>query len=159
MSPRCQCGRRGRRGGDGGLHQSGSQVKGCPIVADGVGGCFHGLVEQVCKRRLELFRGHLDPVVRIPEREVLAALLLRFEHLSIGSETGSLRAVAELVFLPAYSPDYNPIELAFAGLKALLSQAAERNIECIWDAIERILDTFSPTECRNYFKAAGYDPG
>ena len=70
-----------------------------------------------------------------------------------------MRAVAELVFLPAYSPDYNPIELAFAGLKALLSQAAERNIECIWDAIERILDTFSPTECRNYFKAAGYDPG
>ena len=68
-------------------------------------------------------------------------------------------AGAELVFLPPYSPDYNPIELAFSKLKALLRKAAERTVEGLWDAIGRILDTFSPTECRNYFKAAGYDPG
>ena len=68
-------------------------------------------------------------------------------------------AGAELVFLPPYSPDYNPIELAFSRLTALLRKAAERTIEGLWDAIGRILDTFSPTECRNYFKAAGYDPG
>lgn len=129
------------------------------MVADGVGGRFHRLVEQVCKRCLELLRGRIDPVVRIPEREVLAALLLRSEHLSVGSETGSLRAVADLVFLPADSPDYNPIELAFSGPKALLSLAAKRNIECIRDAIERIRDASSPSERRNDFKAAGYDPG
>ena len=68
-------------------------------------------------------------------------------------------AGAELPFLPPYSPDYNPIELAFSKLKALLRKAAERTIEALWDAIGRALDTFSPTECRNYFKAAGYDPG
>ena len=70
-----------------------------------------------------------------------------------------MRALAELGFLPAYSPDYNPIELAFSGLKARLSQAAKRNIEGIWDAIERILDASSPSERCNDFKAAGYDPG
>ena len=68
-------------------------------------------------------------------------------------------AGAELVFLPPYSPDYNPIELAYSRLKALLRKGAERTVEGFWDAIRRILDTFSPTECRNYFKAAGYDPG
>ena len=68
-------------------------------------------------------------------------------------------AGAELLFLPPYSPDYNPIELAFSKLKALLRKAAERTVEALWDAIGRALDTFSPTECRNYFKAAGYDPG
>ena len=68
-------------------------------------------------------------------------------------------AGAELVFLPPYSPDYNPIELAFSKLKALLRKAAERTVEGLWDAIGRILDTFSPTECRNYFKAAVYDQG
>ena len=68
-------------------------------------------------------------------------------------------AGAELLFLPPYSPDYNPIELAFSKLKALLRKAAERTVEALWDAIGRALDTFSPTECCNYFKAAGYDPG
>ena len=68
-------------------------------------------------------------------------------------------AGAELVFLPPYSPDYNPIELAFSRFKALLRKAAERTVEGLWDAIGRILDTFSPSECHNYFKAAGYDPG
>ncbi len=68
-------------------------------------------------------------------------------------------AGAELVFLPPYSPDYNPIELAFSRFKALLRKAAERTVEGLWEAIGRILDTFSPSECHNYFKAAGYDPG
>ena len=64
----------------------------------------------------------------------------------------------ELMFSPPYSPDCNPIELAFAKLKALLRKAAERSVEALWDAIGRIVDTFLPVECRNYFKAAGYDP-
>jgi transposase len=70
-----------------------------------------------------------------------------------------IRAVgAELLFLPPYSPDFNPIENAFAKLKALLRKAAERTVEGLWNAIGRILDTFTPTECANYFANAGYDP-
>jgi transposase len=67
-------------------------------------------------------------------------------------------AGAELRYLPPYSPDFNPIENAFAKLKALLRKAAERTISGLWDAIGRLLDLFPPQECRNYFNAAGYDP-
>jgi len=65
---------------------------------------------------------------------------------------------ARLVFLPPYSPDFNPIENAFAKLKALLPKAAERAVEGLWRAIATILPAFTPQECRNYFKAAGYEP-
>jgi transposase len=67
-------------------------------------------------------------------------------------------AGASLVFLPPYSPDFNPIEKAFSKLKALLRKAAERTVEGLWRSIGRISETFSPTECANYFKACGYDP-
>jgi transposase len=67
-------------------------------------------------------------------------------------------AGAELRYLPPYSPDFNPIEMAFAKLKALLRKASERTIGGLWDAIGRFLDLFQPQECRNYFTAAGYDP-
>ena len=67
-------------------------------------------------------------------------------------------AGARLVFLPPYSPDFNPIEKAFARLKALLRKAAERSVEGLWTAIGRIIDLFEPTECANYFTACGYDP-
>ena len=66
-------------------------------------------------------------------------------------------AGAELLFLPPYSPDFNPIENAFAKLKALLRKAAERTVTGLWRAIGRIVDLFTPTECANYFAAAGYD--
>jgi transposase len=64
---------------------------------------------------------------------------------------------AELRFLPPYSPDFNPIEMAFAKLKALLRKAAERTVDGLWTAIGRLVDVFTPTECANYFAAAGYD--
>jgi transposase len=66
-------------------------------------------------------------------------------------------AGAELLYLPPYSPDFNPIENAFSKLKALLRKAAERTVSGLWDAIGRIVDTFTPIECQNYFSAAGYD--
>ena len=66
-------------------------------------------------------------------------------------------AGAELRYLPPYSPDFNPIENAFAKLKALLRKAAERTINGLWSAIGRIIDLFPPSECANYFNAAGYD--
>lgn len=67
-------------------------------------------------------------------------------------------AGAELLFLPPYSPDFNPIENAFAKLKALLRKAAERTVEGLWNAIGQIVGSFTPDECTNYFAAAGYDP-
>ncbi len=66
-------------------------------------------------------------------------------------------AGARLRFLPPYSPDFNPIELAFAKLKALLRKAAERTIDGLWNAIGRFVDFFTPQECANYFAACGYD--
>lgn len=66
-------------------------------------------------------------------------------------------AGATLRFLPPYSPDFNPIENAFAKLKALLRKAGERTVDDLWSTIVRLIDQFTPTECRNYFAAAGYD--
>jgi len=63
---------------------------------------------------------------------------------------------AKLIFLPPYSPDLNPIELAFAKLKALLRKAAARTITGLHKAIARIVKTISPQECANYFAKAGY---
>ena len=65
---------------------------------------------------------------------------------------------ASLAYLPPYSPDLNPIEIAFAKLKALLREAAQRTIAGLWTAIGQLLDSFTPQECRNYFAAAGYEP-
>ena len=67
-------------------------------------------------------------------------------------------AGARLVFLPPYSPDFNPIEMAFARIKALLRKAAERTVADLWDRIGEILDLVTPDEARAYFRAAGYDP-
>ena len=66
---------------------------------------------------------------------------------------------AALLFLPPYSPDFNPIENAFAKLKALLRKAAARTVEELWRTLGTCLDAFGPNECANYFRAAGYDAG
>ena len=63
---------------------------------------------------------------------------------------------ANLLYLPPYSPDLNPIEQAFAKLKALLRKAAARTREELWTTIGCLLDTFTPTECRNYLANSGY---
>jgi transposase len=63
---------------------------------------------------------------------------------------------AQRIFLPPYSPDLNPIELAFSKLKALLRKAAERSIDDLWWRIGEILDHVTPEECRNYLRHAGY---
>jgi len=65
---------------------------------------------------------------------------------------------ARLLFLPPYSPDFNPIEMAFSKLKALLRKAAARTIDQLWSVVADRLSAFNPEECRNYFQAAGYDP-
>jgi transposase len=63
---------------------------------------------------------------------------------------------AWLLFLPPYSPDLNPIEMAFAKLKAHLRARAVRTIDDLWKAIGNICAIFTPQECSNYFNAAGY---
>ena len=63
---------------------------------------------------------------------------------------------AELRYLPPYSPDLNPIEQAFAKLKALLRKAAERTVDCLWNTMGKLLDLFPPSECANYLANSGY---
>ena len=62
---------------------------------------------------------------------------------------------ATLLFLPPYSPDFNPIKQAFSKLKAHLRKAAERTVHGLWNAIGRILDLYSPQECANYLQTPG----
>lgn len=65
-------------------------------------------------------------------------------------------AGAHLLFLPPYNPDLNPIEIVFAKLKTLFRKADERTIEASWRRVGTLLDTFSPNECQNYLRHAGY---
>lgn len=82
---------------------------------------------------------------------------------NLGSHKGAAvrRAIrnagAHLLFLPPYSPDLNPIEMLFAKLKTLLRKADERSIAAVWNRIGSLLQHFSPSECVNYIKHAGYD--
>ena len=75
-----------------------------------------------------------------------------------GPEVAALieAAGASLMFLPAYSPDFNPIEMAFAKFKNELRKAAERTKDALWNRVGIICDTFSNQECLNYFRHAGY---
>jgi putative transposase len=81
---------------------------------------------------------------------------------NLGSHKGwavrrAIRAAgAKLFFLPKYSPDLNPIEQVFAKLKHLLRKAQARSFDAVTDAIGRLLDSFTPQECANYFANSGY---
>lgn len=81
---------------------------------------------------------------------------------NLGSHKGravkaAIRAVgARVLFLPPYSPDFNPIEQAFAKLKTLLRKAAARTVEQTSDCLGGLLSEFTPPECANYFADAGY---
>ncbi len=79
-------------------------------------------------------------------------------HKVEGVRTAIEAAGARRRLLPPYSPDLNPIENAFAKLKALLRKAAARTIPELWDAIRDALPKFTPGECANYFTACGYEP-
>ena len=77
-------------------------------------------------------------------------------HKSPKAEAAIRERGAWVLFLPPYSPDLNPIEMAFSKLKAHLRARAERTIDDLWKAVGDICDLYAPTECANYFKAAGY---
>ncbi len=77
-------------------------------------------------------------------------------HKVAGVRQAIERAGATLRYLPAYSPDFNPIEQAFAKLKAALRKAAARTLEALIEAIANALDTFTSEECENYIANSGY---
>jgi transposase len=77
-------------------------------------------------------------------------------HKSEEIRTAIHAAGAELRYLPPYSPDLNPIEQAFSKLKAHLRKHQERSIENLWDRIGKLLSDFTPQECQNFFRHAGY---
>jgi transposase len=104
------------------------------------------------------FQAYVDQVL-VPELEPGDIVVM--DNLGSHKGTGIRAAIeaagASLLYLPPYSPDFNPIENAFAKLKAMLRKAAERTVDGLWNAIGRIIDTVTPEECTNYFAAAGYD--
>jgi transposase len=65
---------------------------------------------------------------------------------------------AKMLFLPPYSPDLHPIEMAFAKLKSFLRKAAKRKRDPLWSRIGSLQDDFPKHECQNYLRHAGYDP-
>jgi transposase len=117
-----------------------------PMVLDGpmTGVAFLAYVEQVLVPSLQ--RGDVVIMDNLPAH--------RRPAVRVAIEA----AGAKLLYLPPYSPDFNPIENAFAKLKALLRKAAARTIDGLWDAIRDTISQFTPDECRNYFTAAGYEP-
>ena len=82
------------------------------------------------------------------------------DNLSSHKAAGVVAAIeaigAEVRYLPPYSPDLNPIELAFSKFKKLLRDGAERTTEKLWKLCGKVLDLFTENECRNYFKHCGY---
>ncbi|HEY1785743.1 MAG TPA: IS630 family transposase [Pirellulales bacterium] len=105
----------------------------------------------------ELFRAwveqHLAPVLKIGDIVVMDNLS---SHKVAGVRQAIEAAGAELRYLPPYSPDLNPIELAFSKLKKLLRDGAERTVDKLWKLCGDALDQFTELECRNYFRHCGY---
>ncbi|WP_091881219.1 IS630 family transposase [Bradyrhizobium sp. Rc2d] len=117
-----------------------------PFVLDGPinAECFFAYVEQI-----------LVPTLREGDTVIL-------DNLSSHKNEAAARLIAgagaRLLFLPPYSPDLNPIEMAFAKLKELLRQAQARTVDALWDLIGRTLSLFTPVECANYIRHCGYNP-
>lgn len=112
-----------------------------PMILDGAmhGTAFLAYVEQVLAPTLS--PGDIVVMDNLPAHKPVA-IRQAIEH------TG-----AELRFLPPYSPDFNPIEMAFSKFKAFLKKTAARTIDDLWNAIAVAIDIFTPTECQNYFAA------
>jgi len=117
-----------------------------PMVLDGPinGAAFQAYVDQV-----------LVPELREGDIVIMDNL---GSHKGKGVREAIEAAAANLLYLPPYSPDFNPIENAFSKLKAFLRKAAERTVDGLWNAIGATMDAFTAQECANYFAAAGYDP-
>lgn len=115
-----------------------------PMVLDGAmnGKAFLAYVRQVLMPTLQ--------------RDDLVVLDNLSSHKAAGVREAIEQAGARLMYLPPYSPDLNPIELAFSKLKWLLRSAAERTVDALWSRLGQLLDAFPPQQCRNYFRHCGY---
>jgi transposase len=102
---------------------------------------------------LAWIKQHLAPVLKPGDIVVM-------DNLSSHKVAGVRQAIeavgAELRYLPPYSPDLNPIELAFSKLKKRLRDGAERTVDKLWELCGQVLDEFTEPECRNYFQHCGY---
>jgi len=105
------------------------------------------------KRRVFYVEQVLAPTLR---RDDIVLLDNLASHKVAGINEAIAAEGAELLYLPPYSPDLNPIEQAFAKFKAVLRKAAERTREALWDTIGRTLDLYQPQPTRNFSNQAGY---
>ncbi|WP_010508458.1 transposase, partial [Komagataeibacter europaeus] len=107
----------------------------------------------------EIFQAYVEHVL-VPTLSPGDIIVL--DNLPVHKVPGARKAIervgAQMMFLPPYSPDFNPIKMAFAKLKALLRARAARTVTTLWDAAGSVLDAFTPDECANFFTAAGYEP-
>ena len=107
----------------------------------------------------DAFRAYVTHVL-VPE--LTPGDIVVMDNLPAHKVTGVRHAIeqagATLLYLPPYSPDFSPIEMAFSKFKAILRKAAARTIDDLWEVIAQSLDEFTPTQCQNYFTAAGYEP-
>lgn len=82
------------------------------------------------------------------------------DNLPSHKQAGVVEAIqasgCSVLYLPAYSPDLNPIEKAFAKLKGLLRQAGERTMEGLWNRVGQLVKQITPQECANYIQHCGY---
>jgi transposase len=103
------------------------------------------------------FIAYVDQVL---SKEVRPGDLLVLDNLSSHKTPAAVAALRkhhiDVLYLPPYSPDLNPIENAFSKLKRLVRSAAERTVDGLWSAIGRLIDQFTPAECRNYLRHCGY---
>lgn len=106
----------------------------------------------------EMFTLYIETQLGPTLREGDVVILDNLSSHKTPAAAASLRAVgAWFLFLPPYSPDLNPIEMAFSKLKALIRKAAARTYDQLWAAVGQVCDLFSDEECYNYFKATGYE--
>src|SRR3712207_1587998 len=106
----------------------------------------------------EAFRAYVEQVLA-PELEPGDAVVM--DNLSPHKVAGVKEAIqaagASVLYLPSYSPDFNPIEQLFAKFKSLLRKAAARTQDALWETIGTSLDAFTPAECHNYIVNSGYE--
>jgi transposase len=111
------------------------------------------------------YQRHPDELVPPRVRDVLVPTLrigdvVAMDNLGSHKVPGVHDAIeaagATLAYIPAYSPDLNPIEMVFAKIKSVLRKKALRTVEGLWKELGEISDCISPTECRNYLQHAGY---
>jgi transposase len=106
----------------------------------------------------ERFRAYVtDTLVPVLKRGDTVILDNLPSHKVAGVREAIAAVGARLLYLPPYSPDFNPIEQVFSKLKVLLRTAAARTIPDLWAAIRKAFSQFTTQECRNYLAAAGYD--